>query len=404
MESGDSLEQVQFVESLEIASLKKSIDSSLKRLAPGFLRTVTIVTPPATSVQTFNRLKQVLSENFKITDNDLTEGEVPEDTDMLLILAPTKMNDLQLKAVDQFLMRGGSVVISTSPFNVLIGQTITATEHQSGLESWLENLGFEIPSEMVLDPQSTSLPVPVQRYIGGIPIREIQLVPYPHFPDLRSEGVAQKHPITSSLTQMTLNWASPILINEEVTNLKRVTKLFKSSPSSWNSEELEVIPDFDSYPDTGFEIEGNRDSQTLAVAVNGPFDSFFKDIDSTDDNNQDIINSSPSSSRLVLVASNSFAADGAIDISSHALNTLYTKPIEFIQNATEWSIEEDGLSSLRGRSQFARTLLPMSEETQQKWEIANYILALLGLLSVWLWRLRSEKKDKSRFETLLNKI
>jgi len=404
LESGDSIQQVQFVESLEKPSLKKAIDSSLRRLAPGFLRTLALVTPDG-STQSFNRLKQVLSENLKVSETDLKNGEVPEDSDMLLLLAPTKINDLQLKAVDQFLMKGGSVIIATSPFNVQVGQSIKAEFHSSGLESWLENLGYEIEAEMVLDPQSTSLPVPVQRYIGGIPIREIQLVPYPHFPDIRDKGISKNHPITSSLSQMTLNWASPITVDSEKNKNDKYTTLFTSSKSSWTSEELEVIPDLETYPDTGFSIEGERSSAILGIAATGPFDSYFKDIDIADEvEDSTLIESSPASSRLVLVSSNSFAADGSIDIASHSLGTLYTKPLEFIQNAVEWSIEDQGLSSLRGRSQFARTLLPMSESDQKKWEIINYILALIGLLIVWFWRRSSVKNDQIRYQKILTKI
>jgi ABC-2 type transport system permease protein len=404
IESGENIQQVQFVESLQKPALKKAIDAALIRLAPGFLRTLAVVTPDG-STQSFIRLKQVLSENLKVSETDLKDGRVPEDSDMLLLLAPNKINDLQLKAVDQFLMKGGSVVIATSPFNVQIGQSIKAVSHTSGLESWLENLGYEIETEMVLDPQSTSLPVPVQRYIGGIPIREIQLVPYPHFPDIREKGIASDHPITSSLSQLTLNWTSPIIVDNEIVKKDSYTSLLKSSNSSWTSEELEVIPDLETYPDTGFSIEGERAPELLAIAAVGPFDSYFKDVvESEDQASLNLIKSSPASSRLVLISSNSFAADGAIDIASHSLGTLYTKPLEFIQNAVEWSIEDQGLSSLRGRSQFARTLLPMSETEQQKWEIANYILALVGLFTVWFWRRSTIKRDQIRYQKILNKI
>ena len=404
VESGGNVQQVQFVESLEKTALKNAIDTTLKRLAPGFLRTVAVVTPNG-STQSFNRLKQTLSENLKVSETDLKEGEVPEDSDMLLLLAPNKINDIQLKAIDQFLMKGGSVVIASSPFNVQVGQSIKAEFHTSGLESWLENLGYAIEAEMVLDPQSASLPVPVQRYIGGIPIREIQLVPYPHFPDIRDKGISNDHPITSSLSQMTLNWASPIKIDDELINKSNYSVLFNSSNSSWTSEELEVIPDLETYPDTGFSVEGKRESELLAIASTGPFDSYFKGLDNSDENaKSNLIQSSPASSRLVLIASNSFAADGSIDIASHSLGTLYTKPLEFIQNAIEWSIEDQGLSSLRGRSQFARTLLPMSELEQQKWEIANYLLALFGLFAVWFWRKSSFKRDQIRYQKILTKI
>ncbi len=402
VEKNNYREQVQFVDSLKKDALKRAIDGSLKRLAPGYLRTVALVTP--TSGQSFNRLKQVLSENLKVAPTDLKEGIIPENADMLLILAPNKFNDLQVKAVDQFLMKGGSVIIATSPFNVQVGQSITAKPYNSGLEDWLSNLGYEIESEMVLDPKSASLPIPVQRFIGGIPVREIQLVPYPHFPDIRSDAISSSHPITASLNQMTLNWTSPITIDEELTQDNNVKKLLFSSSSSWTSENLNVIPDFNSYPDSGFSDVSDRGSEVLAVAASGPFNSYFEGADELNNDKKlfdTIITSSPKSSRLVLISSNSFAADGAIDLASHALNTLYTKPLEFIQNAADWSTEDQSLLKLRGKSQFARTLEPMSEENQQIWEIFTYILVILGLFAIWIFRRQAAKKDKDRYKSIL---
>ena len=96
---------------------------------------------------------------------DQKDEKIPQDTDMLLVLAPNKINDLQLKKIDQFLMKGGSVVLATSPFNVQVAESITAVNYTSGVDAWLEHIGLEIEAEMVLDPKSASLPVPVQRYV-----------------------------------------------------------------------------------------------------------------------------------------------------------------------------------------------------------------------------------------------
>ena len=81
---------------------------------------------PSGNAQSFNRLKQILSENLNIAQSDLKDEKIPQDTDMLLVLAPNKINDLQLKKIDQFLMKGGSVVLATSPFNVQVAESITA--------------------------------------------------------------------------------------------------------------------------------------------------------------------------------------------------------------------------------------------------------------------------------------
>ena len=230
------------------------------------------------------------------------------------------------------------------------------------------------------------------------------MVPYPHFPDIRGADLNPEHPITSSLNQLTLNWASPIITDENKIEPGRIESLIKSSVSSWTSENLNVIPDYKSYPDTGFANVNQRSSEDLAIAISGPFESYFTNaIDMKTDGGplEDLIKLSPSSAKLIIISSNSFAADGSIDLASHAMSTLYTKPLEFMQNAVEWSTEDSSLLGLRGKSQFARTLYPMSEETQKGWELFNYILALFGLFFVWVWQRQRDKKDLRKQKAML---
>ena len=395
---------VQFSDSLEKDALKSSIDASLKRFVPGYLRTITLVTPP-NNLQSFNRLKQILSESLNVIQSDLKDGKISDDTDMLLVLAPNKVNDLQLKTIDQFLMKGGSVLISTSPFNVQVGRSIEASEYTSGVDAWLENLGLEIEAEMVLDPSNASLPIPVEKYIGGIPIRTIQMEPYPHFPDIRDKNLNSEHPITASLNQLTLNWVSPILVNEEKISANRLSNLVTSSISSWTSDNLNVVPDYSNYPSTGFADVTQRGTENLAIAISGPFSSYYRNAKPTKPERRvldNIIKASPASSKLIIVGSNSFAADGSIDLASHAMSTLYTKPLEFVQNATEWSTEDESLLELRGKSHFARTLYPMSEDTQKAWEVLNYFLAIFGILVIWGIQKRRETNTLSTYKKMLS--
>ncbi len=46
----------------------------------------------------------------------LEEGRVPEEADLLLVPSPRELSDKQVFAIDQFLMRGGSVVLATRYF------------------------------------------------------------------------------------------------------------------------------------------------------------------------------------------------------------------------------------------------------------------------------------------------
>ena len=96
--------------------------------------------------------------------------------------------------------------------------------------------------------------------------------------------------------------------------------------------------------------------------------------------------------------------DAALELASQGINTLYTKPLAFLQNAIDWSLEEPDLLALRGRTQLASTLVPLREGDQRLWELVNYALALAGLAGVWVWRRRVGAADRRRYARVLAEV
>ena len=238
----------------------------------------------------------------------------------------------------------------------------------------------------MLDPVNTAFPVPVQRYIGTVPVQEIRRLPYPHFPDLRDAQLSQDSIITAGLKQLTMNWASAVTIKEADASSREATVLLQSSENSWVADNIGIVPDYERFPEAGFPINEPRGAQVLGVAVQGTFTSFFKDkesplIESADENKSSgseqasaqtnavaenkgpiitsVIERSPATARLVLIGSNTFASDMGMTLTSEGMGTMYTKQLEFMQNMIDWSLEDAGLLSIRGRTQFSRTLRPM---------------------------------------------
>ena len=103
----------------------------------------------------------------------------------------------------------------------------------------------------------------------------------------------------------------------------------------------------------------------------------------------------------MVIASNAFASDMALQLTSQGLETFYDQPIALLQNLIDWSLEDPALLALRGRTQFARTLRPLPPPAQARWEYLNYALALAGLLLVWLWRRWVARQDRRRYRRIL---
>lgn len=434
LDDGTELVQVPLPDKPEKAALQRSLEAALKRMAPGFLKTVAVLSPPVSGGMgrggpSYARLEQALSENAHIRNVALKDGRVPEDADLLLVLAPRDLDDKQRFAIDQFLMRGGPVVIASSPYEIDMGEGILAAKQASGLEDWFGHLGVTFGDGLVVDRHSAALPVPVERYIGGIPLREIRMLAYPHFLDLRGDSLSAESPITRSLRQLTLDWASPIQMDASKVKSLKVTELLRSSKDSLLSKETQLIPNVQVHPPLGYATEGQPGARVLAIALEGRFESHYRGklspladaasgagkesaaprggkpatVEPTSAPSQ-VIEHSPDNGRLILVASNSFATDMAIDLASQGVSTLYTKPIEFLLNSVDWALEDPALLSLRGRTELARTLENLPEARQRSWEIGNYLCALAGLVLVWLWRRSVARADARRAQRILAEV
>lgn len=448
LESGGEAVQVPLPNDLSKEALKQSIEATLKRMAPGFLKTVTLVLPKADNPygmggKRYTRLKDFLAESVRVKEDDLKRGRVPEETDLLLVLAPKDLDEKQLFAIDQFLMRGGTTILATSPFDASINEALTAKKVTTGLKPWLAHVGLSLEEEMILDEQNGALPIPVQRYIGPIAVREIRMLPYSYFADIRDKGLNGDSPITAGLGQLTVNWPSPLVLNDDKLKGKTVVRLLTTSEKSWRSDQLNIVPNLQQYPDLGFATEGEPEPLLIAALVEGRFDSYFvgrespllkaegasatrssesdadheghghdagqgemEDDDPKGDKSSEMVVSSvlgrsSESARLVVIGSQGFAEDTVLELASQGMGTQYTKPLELIQNAIDWSLEDRGLLTIRSRNHYSRILPHMGEGEQRIIEYISDGLALLALLAVWGWRKRVRRAKVARHQSIL---
>lgn len=431
LKSGDQTVEIPLPEDLEKGSLKRAIDAGLKRFATGFTKNIALSVPesmppmpqygiPGGGGPKFDALRELLSQEHTVTDADLAKGQVPGEADILLLAAPQELDEKKLFAVDQFLMQGGTVIMSASPYQVDLKGQLSMTEKKTGLEEWLEHNGIVIEKQLVLDPQNTPFPVPVQRNLGGFMVRETKLVNYPYFVDIRPDGMNEDSGITSGLQQVTMNWPSPITIDPEKNKGRKVIKLLESSEKSWLSASTMIQPDFQTHGELGFATEGEQEPHLLAAAIEGGFTSYFTGKPSPllkkgeeeeqpqqtppgqeeEKKEEQVIirqlDKSPDTARIIVFGSNSFLSDTVLGISSSVMRTNYLGPVQLIANTVDWSLEDRGLLSIRGRSHFSRPLHPITKNEQLFWEYLNYGLVLLGLAIIWLLRLRIRKRAEAR--------
>jgi len=239
------------------ADLRTELESALKRAAPGFLKTVGLWLPtlqPQQSMfgnvvqplQSWNLLQEQLRQDYTVKQVDLSTGRVAGDVDVLVVIAPQNMTELERFAVDQYLMRGGAVVAVAGTYTLPADQFpggLRVEAVQDGLADLLAHYGIEVGQAMVLDPRNEPMPVQVQRNVGGMQVIEIQELGYPYFVDVRSDSMDEESPIVANLPAVTMHWVSPLTMDEGQTASLEVTELLRSTDESWLGTSTEVQPE-----------------------------------------------------------------------------------------------------------------------------------------------------------------
>lgn len=407
-------------------SFRHNLEAGIKRFASGFTKTVALVTPSAAGGPAamggsdFRELQGFLGAELNVQPEDLSDGHVSGQADILLLVSPKDLDEKALFAVDQFLMKGGTVVAATSPFSAnLTRQRLDLQKHNSGLGDWLAHHGLKVGDSLVMDRQNAAFPIPVTRNLGGFQVQEMRMLDYPYFIDLRGDGLNQDNMISAKLPQLTLTWASPIEVADTGKNGREITELLRSSPQSWLSTSTNVMPQVNDNGVAAFTPQGETESQLLGVVSAGRFDSYFAgkespllmaedaaDATAEDDAAQtasetqslavsSVIAHSPDSARIILFSSNDFLRDQVLRLASAGNQSEYLNNLQLLANSVDWALADTSLLSIRSRGHFNRTLPPMERGTQLFWEYLNYGLAALALALIALAQ-RQRKKARER--------
>ncbi|MFT7288783.1 MAG: ABC-2 type transport system permease protein [Halieaceae bacterium] len=400
-----------------------ALQAGLRRFASGFTRTVALVLPASSQRQggmspqghTFGTLQQSVSQDHSILMENLNDGSVDPAADLLLLMAPEDLGEQARFAVDQYLMRGGTVILATSPRSIETrGASLSLRKVNSGLGDWLAHHGVNIEETVVLDERQAAFPVPVLRKVGTYEFRDMQFVDYPYLLDVRDDGLNAEHPVSSGLPQLTVGWASPIVLDER-DSISR-TILLSSSAQAWRSDASEVMPSISASGQSSLSGAGEpRERATIGVMLQGEFRSFFDAVPEPAKNSAQsegtrsdgqlpgraLVSKSPASARLLVVASNDFASDQVLSGVIAASGTQFFGPLEFLMNGVDWALQDSSLMNIRSRAHFNRTLPPLPQEAQASIEYGNYAAALGALALLFgLWRLQRRRRRSKLAEVL----
>ncbi len=271
-----------------VQNLEYNIANAIQKLISGEKKKIAFITsngelPENRTVDIENALKEYYTvERIRIDGklHSLTERKeidsgsfsVQPKYDVIIFAKPdSAINDKDKFIVDQYLMHGGKIVWFVDPVHASMDSLRSKARtiglaRDLGLRHMFFNYGFRVNTNLVMDLNSSAIPI-ITGNVGGEP--QYEYLPWLYFPVLIPEA---DHPIVATLNNVRTEFVSSIdTIN---TPLIEKTILLSTSPYSRTINAPAPIS-LETARDKPNPEEYKGPAQTVGLLLEGKFRSFY---------------------------------------------------------------------------------------------------------------------------------
>lgn len=279
---------------------------------------------------------------------DVQEVDASQDIDpglaALLVIGPQQpFSDDELRRIDQYVMRGGSLGVFGGAIAVdLAGQAgPSARAVSSRLDGLLGAWGVRLSSKLVADAQCSRAPM------AG-PLGLQVLVPYPPIPVLQLDEEQLEHPVMFRLASPMLPFVAPLELGDAAPDV-RLSVLARSSQDSWtmSGETISLQP----RNPREWQMSSDAGPFDLMVAIEGKLPSAYAAPINEDDANA--IPTPPIAEgevRVLVVGTSSFLEDSFMPPRPPQGEVQMNAALALALNAIDWLAADSDLIAIRAKT------------------------------------------------------
>jgi ABC-type uncharacterized transport system involved in gliding motility auxiliary subunit len=282
------------------------------------------------------------------------DQEIPTTLKALLIVQPeTALSETELRHIDQYVMRGGSLAVFGGTLKIDMGQPQQGTQPtakpiDTGLNTLLQKWGVTLDNRIVADAQCGRARMPTN--IPGLAIP----VPYPPVPILTFDEGQQQHPALFHLNQVGFPYPVRVALNDNIKGDAQVkrTVLARSTKESWLMEGDSI----DLKTRDRWEVPGYSGPYVVGVAVEGKLPSAFagRDVSSPADGAApppqiDAPARAEKSARVLVLGSGFFMRDEFLPPPQPGQN-FFSGGVAFALNSIDWLAQDSDLIEIRAKN------------------------------------------------------
>lgn len=349
---------------------------------------------PEQALPYLSRILQEAHLGYTTRTVDLRGGEedIPNDIKGLVIMGPSRaIPERELRRINAYLMRGGSVAVFAGGVNVTGSDTRpTAARAEHGLNGLLEGYGVTLNPDVVLDFQGADAIEEIEQGRARIPMHAFPALLERREPG--GPGIDTSHPSVFRLPGVILPFVSSLTINtgrarENGTVYTEVGRTSERSVLRRDNFELDALEILQNRR----QLFGNaRGSYVVAAALEGQLRSAFAGND-TDHPPAHATREHPA--RLLVVGSGKAFHIEQLRALAPVQNGMPTN-VQMLLNVFDWLSQDPDLLAVRAKDVSEPSLQAVTDTKKQlfKWGSIVGLPLLVGVLGVVLMSLRARRR------------
>jgi len=340
--------------------------------------------------------REALSEQYILTDIDLSDNQNMSGVDLIFIAKPEKrFSQVEKFNLDQFVLKGGKAIFLIDAVSVKPDTVSISFPYDLNLDDQLFKYGVRVNKDLAQDMFSLSEPIVVGN-MGEQP--QIQLLPWPFYPLINTFG---NHPIVRNLDAISTSYVSS-LDTVKADGVRKTPLLFTSPYSRTISTPVQI--DFDELKKPLNPENFSQSNIAVGYLLEGDFTSVFKNRPLPREVNQNSFIENGESSIIIV-------ADG--DLARSRLHPQNDSPLplgydyysqrtfanqDFLLNAVQFLLDDNGLIQSRNKEIILRPLDKVKVDAERsKWQLINLLVPVIFIVLYGLGSNFLRKRKYSSF-------
>ncbi|MFO1472980.1 MAG: Gldg family protein [Turneriella sp.] len=322
-------------------------------------------------------------------------ADIPVEVSTLIIVQPGKLEPIERFRLDQFVMRGGNLIIASSGMDVNFSQQFMASPGAPDLAEFLKGYGIELAADMVNEAKPNYFVPFVQQGFKA---------PYPPWVVAQKENLSQENLASRGNSALILPYTSSIKVNSgmlpsgEGQGKFKVDIIAKSTGEAWSQSNFAFL-DPNKMQEMMSAPKQTTGTYNLAVMVQGKFPSQYASLVPPKEAPKTYLKAAEKDSRILVIGTPYALSNmmfilsemlGAIDMQSGKA-LLLEENFKLIFPAVDLMNGNDELLELRKKAN-PRIKTRMVEDGARKiFTLLAFAIPLLTILVFGAYRLTRRK-------------